>query len=90
MDPDPDTSLFVRIRILFIYFFSGLEYVNHSFAYVAHFAFLRDVWIRTQSFGNVDPIMGKKANSGPKLVIQVPYLYRTGLQIIVFKMTDWD
>jgi hypothetical protein len=25
----------------------GLEYVGHSFAYVAHFVFLRDVWIRT-------------------------------------------
>jgi hypothetical protein len=28
-------------------FFCGLECV-HSFAYVAHFVFLRDVWIRTQ------------------------------------------
>jgi hypothetical protein len=26
----------------------GLECVGHSFAYVAHFVFLRDVWIRTQ------------------------------------------
>jgi hypothetical protein len=32
----------------YIYFFGGLEFVGHSFAYVAHFAFLRDVWIRTQ------------------------------------------
>ncbi len=31
-----------------IYFFGGLEQVGHSFAYVAHFVFLRDVWIRTQ------------------------------------------
>ncbi len=30
----------------FVYFFSGLECVGHSFAYVAHFVFLRDVWIR--------------------------------------------
>jgi hypothetical protein len=29
-------------------FFCGLECVGHSFAYVAHFVFLRDVWIRTQ------------------------------------------
>ncbi len=29
-------------------FFGGLECVGHSFAYVAHFVFLGDVWIRTQ------------------------------------------
>ncbi len=29
-------------------FFGGLEYVSYVFAYIAHFAFLRDVWIRTQ------------------------------------------
>jgi hypothetical protein len=28
--------------------FGGLECVSHSFAYVVHFVFLRDVWIRTQ------------------------------------------
>jgi hypothetical protein len=27
----------------------GLECVGHSFAYVAHFVFLRDVWIRSQT-----------------------------------------
>ncbi len=30
-------------------FFGGLDRVGHSFAYVAHLLFLRDVWIRTQS-----------------------------------------
>jgi hypothetical protein len=35
-------------QVLFVYFFSGLECVGHSFAYVAHLVFLRDVWIRTQ------------------------------------------
>ncbi len=35
----------------FVYFFGGLECVGHSFAYVAHLWFLRDVWIRTQSAG---------------------------------------
>jgi hypothetical protein len=35
--------------LVFVYFFSGLECVGHSFAYVAHLRFLRDVWIRTQS-----------------------------------------
>jgi hypothetical protein len=29
-------------------FFCGLECVGHSFADVAHFVFLRDVYIRTQ------------------------------------------
>jgi len=33
----------------FVYFFGRLECVGHSFAYVAHLWFLRDVWIRTQS-----------------------------------------
>jgi hypothetical protein len=32
----------------FVYCFDGLESVGHSFAYVAHFVFFRDVWIRTQ------------------------------------------
>jgi hypothetical protein len=27
------------------FFFNGLEFVGHSFAYVAHFVLLRDVWI---------------------------------------------
>jgi hypothetical protein len=36
-------------KLFFVYFFGGLECVGHSFAYVAHFWFLRDVWIRTQS-----------------------------------------
>jgi hypothetical protein len=33
---------------IFCIFFGGLECVGHSFAYVAHFVFLRDGWIRTQ------------------------------------------
>jgi hypothetical protein len=37
----------LKIIIFFIIFFGGLECVGHSFAYVAHFVFLRDVWIRT-------------------------------------------
>jgi hypothetical protein len=34
-----------------IVLFGGLECVTHSFAYVAYFVFLRDVWIRTQRAG---------------------------------------
>jgi hypothetical protein len=36
------------ILCFFVHFFGELECVGHSFAYVAHFVFLRDVWIRTQ------------------------------------------
>jgi hypothetical protein len=32
----------------FVYIFGGLECGEHSFANVAHFVSLRDVWIRTQ------------------------------------------
>ncbi len=35
-------------NIFIFYFVGGLECVGHSFAYVAHFVFLGDVWIRTQ------------------------------------------
>ncbi len=35
-------------KSFFLYIFGGLECVGHSFANVAHFIFLRDVWIRTQ------------------------------------------
>ena len=35
-------------NILFRIFFGGLECVGHSFAFVANFVVLRDVWIRTQ------------------------------------------
>ncbi len=38
----------ILLNTFFVYFFGGLECVGHSFAYVAHFVFLRDVWIRTQ------------------------------------------
>ncbi len=43
-----ETSLVI---VLYFYIFfggGGLECVGHYFAYVAHFAFLRDDWIRTQ------------------------------------------
>ncbi len=39
----------VHVSFFFVYFFGGLQCVGHSFAYVAHLWFLRDVWIRTQS-----------------------------------------
>jgi hypothetical protein len=35
-------------RIFFGLYFGGLECVGHTFDYVAHFVFLRDVWNGTQ------------------------------------------
>ncbi len=40
---------FEKCNVFFVYFFGGLECFDHSFAYVAHLWFLRDVWIRSQS-----------------------------------------
>jgi hypothetical protein len=40
---------FILCTTFFVYFLGGLECVGHSFAYVAHLRFLRDVWIRTES-----------------------------------------
>ncbi len=34
---------------IFLHYFGGPECVGHSFAYVAHFYFIMDVWIQTQS-----------------------------------------
>jgi hypothetical protein len=43
----PIFSLNKETAMVFLYFlFDGLECVGHSFAYVAHFLFLIDVWIR--------------------------------------------
>jgi hypothetical protein len=37
-----------HLHTFFVYCFGGLECVGNSFAKVAHFVFLRNVWIRTQ------------------------------------------
>ncbi len=47
--PGKSTVLFLSNFHLFVNYFGGLECVGHSFAYVANFVILRDVWIRTQS-----------------------------------------
>jgi hypothetical protein len=39
---------------VFCIFVGGLEFVGHSFAYVAHFVYLRDIWIRTQRAGKLE------------------------------------
>ncbi len=43
-----EKAIFTTIILFYLYFFDGLDFVAHSFAYVAHFVCLRDVWIRTQ------------------------------------------
>ncbi len=43
----------VSIKEVFCVFFGGLECVGLSFAYVAHFIFLGDVWIRTHERGTI-------------------------------------
>jgi hypothetical protein len=66
--------------LFFVYpFFGGLECVGHSFAYVAHFVFLRDVWIRTQSHraavvGATDYHLPYLATDLPHLDIHLPTL----------------
>jgi hypothetical protein len=42
-----------------------LECVGHSFAYVAHFVFLRDVWIRTQSARRAYNLASHLSNQPP-------------------------
>ncbi len=44
---------------LFCIFFGRLDCVGRSFAYVAHFGFLRDVWIRTQK----DAVASRRATN---------------------------
>jgi hypothetical protein len=51
--------VFLRRVFVFEYIFGGLECVGHSFAYVAHFVFLRDVWLRTQR----DGVASRRANN---------------------------
>ncbi len=47
---------------------------GHSFAYVAHFVFLRDVWIRTQSAAVASRRATNLATHLPKLATHLPKL----------------
>jgi hypothetical protein len=53
--------------LIFLYIFGGLDWVGHSFDYVAHFVFLRDVWIRIQR----SAVANKRA---PNLATHLPHL----------------
>jgi hypothetical protein len=57
-----------------MYIFGGLECVGHFFAYVAHFVFLRDVWIRTQRAAVESRSATNLATNLPNLVTHLRYL----------------
>jgi hypothetical protein len=48
MDPNDGIVPSANVQFFSIFVLGGLVCVDHSFAYVAHFVFMRDVWIRTQ------------------------------------------
>ncbi len=55
---------------LFCIFFGVLGCVGHFFAYVAHFVFLRDVWIQTQGA----PVASRRATTYlPNLATHLHY-----------------
>ncbi len=55
-------------------FFGGLECVGHSFAYVAHIVFLRDVWIRTKRAAVASGRATNLATHLPNLATHLPNL----------------
>jgi hypothetical protein len=63
-----------KIFFLFAYFLGGLECVGHSGAYVSHFLFLIDVWIRTQRAAVASKRATKLSHPSPCLVTHLPYL----------------
>jgi hypothetical protein len=68
---------FIFLYFLYIYF-GGLECVGHSIAYVIHFVFLGDVWIRTHRAA----VASRRTTN---LATHLPYLFTlhvTGCQIV--------
>ncbi len=57
-------------QIFNFHFFDRLECVSNFFAYVRHFVFLRDVWIRTQ-----------RAAIASRARYQLSHLYRTEIAL---------
>ncbi len=77
-------SLFLRNKFLqerpknkwfsfFVYFLGGLGCVGPTFAYVAHFVFLGDDWIRTQIAAGASNCTTNLATHLPKSSPQVAY-----------------
>ncbi len=69
---------------LFVYFLGGLECDGHSLAYVAHFVFFRDVWIRIQRAAVASSRATDLASHLPPLATHLPYL-ATHLPSFVFR-----
>ncbi len=63
------------LRMFFVDFFCGRESVGHFFAYVAHFEFLRDVWIRTQRAA----VASRRATS-PATHLSIAYIWSSHQQ----------
>ncbi len=59
---------------LFLYIFNRLECVGHSFAYVAHFVFLREVWIQTQRAAVASRLVYQLSYQSPYLSTHSPFL----------------
>ncbi len=60
-----------NFKVFFVYFFGGLECFGHSFAYVAHFVFLRDVW--TQRAAVASRCATNLATHLPNLATHLPF-----------------
>ncbi len=55
-------------------FFGGIQCIGHFFAYVAHFIFLSDVWIRTHGAAVTSRRNTNLANHLPKFATHLPEL----------------
>jgi hypothetical protein len=68
----------IACRDFFVYFFGGLEYVRHSYAYSAHIWFLMDLWIRNQGATNLA--------SYPSMLVRI---YPTQNTILTYSFQLW-
>ncbi len=75
-----ELSFTILYFFFFVYFFGGLECVGHSFAYVAHLWFLRDVWIRTQSTA-VASWSATDLATHPSILYELPPVLLGGLPV---------
>jgi hypothetical protein len=66
---------------IFCKFFGGLECVVHFLVYVAHFVFLRDVWIQTKKAVVADRRASNLATHLPKLATHLPNLRHGSVRV---------
>ncbi len=72
-----------RVIYIFCIFFGGLECVGHSFVYVAHFVFLRYVWIlnpgsgrsKQARYANQQPSPYRQPSISLRLATRLPTVY---------------